>query len=296
MTDAPDDPAPAETLPEARIQRRRRWFALVWVVPVIAAVVAGYLVYGHVQEFGPTITIRFSDGTGLKAGQTEIRYRGVPIGQVTEVELSEDHQHVVVTARLRRAAADIAREGSVFWIVRPEVGIETIRGLTTVITGPYIEVLPGTGTVKSEFTGLDRLPPGLGRKGLKIILATAQLGSVRADTRVYYRGIEVGSVTATALSRDATAAHVHVLINQRHARLVRVGSRFWTLGGVDVNVSLLRGLEISIDSLRSLITGGIAFATPEDPKSPPATDGMIFVLHDKPEKEWLRWMPKIALP
>jgi paraquat-inducible protein B len=256
--------------------------------------VAGYLVYGRLQERGPTITIAFKDGDGIKAGQTEIRYRGVPIGEVSAIELSDDQEHVLVKARLRRSATSIARDGSLFWIVRPEVGPSSITGLTTVFTGPYIQVLPGTGKTRLDFTGLDRPPPALERKGLKVILTTANLGSVRSGAPVYYRGIQVGSVTDTELSRDATSAHIHVFVSQRYARLVRIGSRFWSVSGLDVNLSLLKGLEINLESLRSLLTGGIAFATPDTP-GPPARDGTIFVLHDKPEKEWLQWAPKIAI-
>jgi len=96
---------------------------------VIAAIVAGTLVYNRLQEFGPTITIKFRGGSGVKADQTEIRYRGVPVGQVTTVELSPDHEHVVMTARPRHSAAGLAKEGAPFWIVRPEVGFGTVRGL-----------------------------------------------------------------------------------------------------------------------------------------------------------------------
>src|SRR5439155_873460 len=154
-----------------------------------------------------------------------------------------------------------------------------VRGLTTVITGPYIEVLPGSGVPKTGFIGVEQPSPALGRSGLPTTLATAQLGSVRPRTAVIYRGIEVGTVTTTTLSRDATVAHVQVLIDSRYARLVRIGSRFWSASGVDVNVSLFKGVEISVESLRSLVAGGVAFATP-DAASPPAREGTLFVLHD----------------
>lgn len=289
----PPDVASPDRVPVARLRRRRRWAVyLVWLVPLAAAVVAGYLVYSRTQEYGPTITIMFRDGTGLKPGQSEIRYRGVPVGEVTGLALSADNAYVIVSARLRRDDRDIARTGAVFWVVRPEVGIETVRGLGTVITGPYIEVMPGSGAPKTEFVGVERASPALGRTGLSIILATAQLGSIRPRTNVLYRGIEVGLVTSTTLTRDATAAHVHVLIDPAHARLVRIGSRFWSASGVDVNLSLFKGVEINIESLRSLVAGGISFATP-DAASPPAKEGTIFVLHEKPEKEWLTWAPKI---
>jgi paraquat-inducible protein B len=285
-----------DALPAVRIRRRRRWLlALIWLVPILAAVVAGYLVYSRLQELGPSITIRFSDANGVRAGQTEIRHRGVPVGRVDRIELSDDQKHAVVSGRLHREAAGLAREGSVFWIARPEVRLGDISRLGTLVFGPYIEVRPGTGPARWEFTGLDHAPlPD--RPGLSLILAASQRGSVGRDSPVTYRGIEVGTVTRTALSRDATAAHVSIVIFRRYTRLVRTGSRFWTLGDVNVNVSLFKGLDIDLDSLRSLVTGGIAFATPEDSSLPPAKDGTVFPLHDKPEKEWLRWQPRIPIP
>jgi paraquat-inducible protein B len=125
---------------------------------------------------------------------------------------------------------------------------------------------------------------------------TVNLGSIRPGAPVYYRGIEVGTVTDADLSSDATLAHIHVLIRERYARLVRVGSRFWAVGGVDVRAGLFRGVEINVESLRALLTGGIAFATPEDSKTPVVKEGTVFLLHDKPQKEWLEWSPKIPIP
>jgi paraquat-inducible protein B len=295
MTGPPEDLDDDVALPAARVRPARWTLAVVWAVPLVAALVAGYLVYSRLQELGPTITIRFRDGAGVKAGQSELRYRGVPVGEVTAVELSRSREHVLVKTRLRRSAASLAREGSLFWIVRPEVGFGAVRGLQTVITGPYLQVLPGTGKARSDFTGLERASPTLGQAGLKITLATVQLGAVRPGTPVHYRGIEVGTVTATDLGPDATAAHAQVFIAQRYQRLVRVGSRFWTAGGVDVNLGLFRGLEINVESLRSLVAGGIAFATPDDPGAPVARDGTLFLLHDKPQREWLEWRPKIPV-
>ena len=163
MTASPDTPerleALPETPPEAKIRRRRWHVSVIWVVPVVAAIVAGYLVYGRLQELGPEITITFKDGDGVKGGQTEVRYRGVPIGEVTAVDLSDGAEHVVVQARLRRSAASITRDGSVFWIVRPEVGPASISGLRTVFTGPYIQVLPAqAGRRRNSSASIGRPP------------------------------------------------------------------------------------------------------------------------------------------
>jgi paraquat-inducible protein B len=291
----PEDMVDADALPQARVRRSRWRFSVVWVVPLIAAIVAGYLVYSRVREVGPTITITFKDGFGVKPGQTDIRYRGVRLGEVMALELSPDQESVVVKARLRGSGDEIAREGSAFWIVRPEVGLGTVSGLSTVITGPYIQVLPGKGKPTKAFKGLESPPAALERQGLKVVAATSYLGSATIGSPVYYRGIQVGSVTGSELGPDATRVHIHLFISRRYARLVRIGSRFWSVSGVDVNVSLLKGVEINVESLRSLAAGGIAFATPDNPDGL-AKDGTIFVLHEKPQKEWLLWTPTIPLP
>ena len=293
MSDPREDVA--EELPKAKVRRRQRMFPVVWVVPLIAALVAGYLVYDRVREFGPKITVRFKDGTGLRTGQTPIKYRGVPIGEVTAVELSEDREQVLVTARLQRSAASIAREGAIFWIVRPEVGFGSITGLRTVITGPEIQVLPGNGEAKSEFLGLDRAPIAAEPEGLKIVLRTDRPRSLKPNSPVYYRGVEVGVVQTVDLGPNAATADVHALIRQRYAVLVRSGSVFWNVSGASVSAGLFSGLQIKMESLRSMVAGGIEFATP-DPNARQANNGTVFTLHGAPRKEWLQWAPRIQIP
>ncbi len=296
MSEGPKDPGTAGALPRANVRENRWRIPVVWVVPLVAAIVAGYLIYDRVREYGPKITITFKNASGLKTGQTPILYRGVLLGEVTGLELGDDRQHVVVTARLRRAAAAIAREGTLFWIVRPEVGIGNITGLGTVITGPQIEASPGAGGPRTEFAGLESPPVAQERQGLRIVLLSGHLGSVKAGSPVYYRGIAVGAVQDAELGPDATAVNIHVFIGQRYAHLVRVRSKFWNASGLDIKLGLFRGLDVNVESLRSLIAGGIAFATPNDPGDPPARDGSLYPLYDRPEKEWLAWAPRIPIP
>lgn len=292
MTDTKKDPGAHNRWPRAQLRQRRWNFSVVWVVPIVAAIVAGYLVYDRVQELGPTITIKFKDGGGLKVGQTAVQYRGVRIGEVRAIELSEDLQDVLVEVRLHRSANSIAQEGSVFWIVRLGGGIENLTGLGTVISGPHIEALPGNGEHKSEFVGLESAPVAL--EGLKLVLVAERLESLKVNAPVYYRGVEVGAVQAYQLSGNATTVNVHVFIKKGYEKLVRAGSQFWTVSGVEVRLGLLRGLEVNVQSLRSLVGGGIAFATP-DTKTKPAADGTVFPLHKEPKREWLQWAPAIQL-
>ena len=288
-----DDPG---RLPEAQV-RRRSWIAsIVWVVPLVAAIITGYLIYDRVRQAGPVITIRFEDGSGVRPGQTPIKYRGVPVGEVFSVELSDDQRAVEVKARLNHNAAPIARTGAVFWIVRPEVGIGSISGLSTVITGPEIQVLFGSGEPKLQFTGLESAPAALEVQGLKIVLRTPHLGAMQRNSPVYYRGVEVGVVQDTELSPDATAAEIHVVIKQRYARLVRTDTVFWNASGASLNAGLFRGLEFKVESLKALAAGGIAFASAGDANARPARSGAVFTLNPEPKKEWLDWAPRVRIP
>jgi paraquat-inducible protein B len=265
-----------------------------WVVPLVAAAVAGWLVYDRMRQFGPEITIQFRDGSGLRVGQTPIKYRGVQVGEVTRIEVSKDHESVLVKARMQRNNASLASEGAVFWIVRPQLGWGNVTGLNTVISGPEIQVLAGKGEKQvAEFKGLERAPVAMGASGLKVILKAERPLSLRPNSPVYYRGVEVGLVQDIDLSRDSTAAEIHVLIWQRYAPLVRTGSAFWDVSGVSVKGGLLKGMELDIESVRALIAGGIEFASPE--KSPPAKQGATFFLHGAPRKDWLGWSPKIPI-
>jgi paraquat-inducible protein B len=286
--------APNE-LPQARLKRRRWGLPVVWLVPLAAALVAGYLVYDRVRDIGPLITIAFKDASGVKAGQTDLEYRGVQMGEVKSVELARDRQSALVQVRLRRPAATIARDGSEFWIVRIQGGIENLANLGTVITGAYLAVKPGSGKPLKSFVGLDHAPVGAQGQGLKIVVRTRRLGSLRPDSPVYYRGVQVGAMAAGRLSADATAVDIPVFIDQPYAKLVRKDSRFWNVSGVDLHFGLFRGLNVRMQSLRSLATGGIAFATPDEPKDEPAKDGTVFRLHEKPAKAWLAWSPKISI-
>ena len=258
---------------------------------MIAAAVAGWLVWERMRTYGPQITIQFDQGAGLRIGQTPVKYRGVPIGEVTDVSLSPDHKHVLVKARLRRTAASVANEGAIFWIVRPQVGLGNVTGLSTVLSGPEVEVRPGEGKPVRTFVGRETAPPE--ENGLRLVLRAERPKSLRANSPVYYRGIEVGAVQKVELSANAISADVSVLIQPRYAALVREGSAFWDTSGISVKGGVFKGLEVELESLRALVTGGVEFASP--PSSPRAKPGTVFFLHGEAKKEWLAWQPKVPL-
>jgi paraquat-inducible protein B len=299
MTKKNDPGELAEPGAQAIVKTRHFAPALVWAVPVVAALIAGYLVFERLQEAGPRITIKFHDGSGVRAGTTQVQYRGVAVGEVTAAVLSQDLNYVEVRVRLHRSAAAMAREGAIFWVVRPEVGLSSISGLSTVVTGPEIQMLPGPASAKDkpakEFIGLDTPPAAPDRKGLVVILHTARLGFLKPHSPVFYRGVEVGTVQATQLSADSTEVNIEVFLSQHFAPLVRSGSRFWSVSGAELTGGIFKGIELKLESLPTLITGGIEFATPDASPGTNVHSGTQFQLSDAAEKDWLSWSPHIAL-
>jgi paraquat-inducible protein B len=284
----------AEELPRARVRRKRSWLLHgFWIVPIIAAGVAGWLIFERLRAYGPEITIEFRDGSGLRPGQTPIKFRGVQVGEVNRVDLSDDHKQVLVRARLQRSSADLAKEGAVFWVVRPQVGWGNVTGLATVLSGPEIQVLEGKGEPQTRFKGLERAPVALGQPGLRVVLRAERPVSLRPNSPVYYRGVEVGTVQDIDLSPNATAAEIHIIIWQRYAALVRTGSAFWNASGISIKGGLFKGMEVDFESLRALLAGGIEFASPE--RSPPAKPGTVFFLHESPDPKWLSWNARIPI-
>jgi paraquat-inducible protein B len=282
-------------IPKAHIKKPAR-FPLIWLVPLVAAMVAGWLVWDQLKQMGPTILVQFRDGTGLTANQTVVKYRGVRVGNVRSVELSTNIDHVEVKLRLDRSAAALAQSGSTFWVVRPEVAAGGFHGLETIVSGSYIQVQPGNGDGKPQksFVGLDEAPilPATDG-GTEFILSASGVRSLAHGSPVYYRGLEVGRVDFLSLSEDSTTVDVHILVKAKFASLVRANSVFWNAGGIDMNLRLL-GVSFSAENFKSLVIGGIAFATPNDDDQP-ATNNTVFALHEKIENKWLEWSPSIVL-
>jgi paraquat-inducible protein B len=203
-----------------------------------------------------------------------------------------------VHIRLLRSAKRFAEEGARYWIVRPEISETGISELGTVVSGPYIAATPGHGKPQEEFDGaMD--PPIVQGDGLKIILHSDRLEHFQVNSPVYYRGFQVGVIQDVRLSGDATQVNATAYIWQRYRALVRVDSQFWSVSGADVKGGVLGGLELKVASLRSLIAGGVSFASPDDdkhhPTGKPAEDGRFFILHADSKDDWKAWSPSIPI-
>ena len=250
------------------------------------------------MQEGVPIQIKVPDGDGIGPG-TPIRFRGIEVGKVESTELTDKLDAVLLNARITSASERIARVGSEFWVVKPELGLVRTANLETLVSGQYLEVLPAARAGKAQryFEARLQAPTVAEReKGLHLVLSAARLGSIKPGVIVTYREVPVGKVTDFELGPTSDRVLVHVLIEPRYAPLVRSGTRFWNASGIGVDAGLFKGVKVRTESLESLLEGGIAFATPDNPAmGGPAQPGQTFVLNDDPNEEWLSWAPKIRL-
>ncbi|WP_442112190.1 MlaD family protein [Pseudomonas sp. NUPR-001] len=247
---------------------------------------------------GTTVTIRVERADGLKVG-TPVRFKGLDVGKVEQVDLTDDLQAVVLKARITEVPERIAREGTQFWVVKPALGIVKTANLETLVTGQYLEVQPAAKNLGPQrvFTALAQAPDFSAREpGLALVLSAPRRGSIKPGVPVTYREIPVGKVTGFELGQTADRVLIHILIEPRYAALVRGGSRFWNSSGFGFDFGLFKGATVRTESLETLIEGGIAFATPDGEKmGNPARPQQTFALFDKAEDEWLQWAPKIQI-
>jgi paraquat-inducible protein B len=272
---------PPENDVEARV-RPRRWFAWVWVVPIVAAGLVVWLAWRSLADRGPTITIAFKGAEGLQAGQTKIQHRDVDVGTVESLELTPDMSRVIVHARMTRQAAPYLNENTRFYIVAPHVGFGGISGLSTIVSGTYIEMYPGKdGSPQRHFVALDEppiLPPDT--PGRSFTLEAPDLGSLTRGSPISYSGVSVGEVEGYQLAKDGTRVTVTAFIRAPWDDLVHPETRFWNAGGVDMTFGA-QGFRVRASSWQQLLSGGIAFETPETAlTAAPSPAGADFKLYE----------------
>lgn len=260
-------------------------FPLVWLLPVVAFLVSAWLIYKSASEKGLVITIDFPTAEGMEIDKTKIRYLNVDVGKVTDISINDDLKTIRVTAEMNNAATRYLKEGTSFWVVKPQVGLGGVSGLTTLLSGSYIELKPGIGKQQQHFTGLTE-PPVLKSEveGKQFILETSNLGSMRPGLPINFHGIPAGEVLSHKLSSDANAIHLTIFINSPYDQFVRKNTRFWVDSGIDLSAGA-DGLKLRTGPLLSLLSGGIAFRTsPKDSVDDIKPEYSMFQLYETYEQ------------
>lgn len=293
----------AQKWPEATINTRRssgdiarKVVSRLWILTALCAVVAGGLVAWQLGGRGPVINVHFAEGYGLQAGDP-VRYRGITVGEIVEIDLDETLEAVVVRIQLTEAASDVAREGARFWIERPNISIGKVRGLDTLMGGRFVGVLPGPidATACRKFYGLEvaSAPVRNLTDGLEVTLESKSRYGLQAGSPINYRGVTVGQILSVGLTNDAATVEARAYIEPEYRQLVREKTKFWSSSGLDVKIGF-SGIELDADTLATIAAGGVGFATPNSPGRPAST-GQRFELHKSPRSEWLEWQPRVAI-
>lgn len=246
---------------------------------------------------GSLITLKLNNSEGIVEG-TPIKVKGLRVGTVESISLTNDLSKVTAVARITQGIDLIARSNSNFWVVKPELGLLKTANLGTLITGVYLEVLPGTNTAKQQtvFTVQTTVPNVKSQQpGLHLTLAAPRRGSLHVGAPVTYKEMPVGKVIDFKLSPQADTVLISLIIEPKYAPLVRTNSVFWNTSGIGIEAGLFKGVKVRTESLQTLMEGGIGFATPETNAGNPAQTGKIFILNDEAKEQWLKWSPKILL-
>lgn len=276
VTLQPGPPEPATS------QTRRSRISLVWLIPLVAAVIAAFLGYRTLEQRGPMVELTFRTGDGLTAGQTRVRHKAVALGVVEAIRLSDDMSRVVVSVRMTREAAPYLTDRARFWVVRPRLSTGSISGIETLVSGAYIEMDPGgrDGEQQLTFTGLEQ-PPAVrsGEPGETFTLKAERIGSLGPGAPVFYRDIAAGEVLGYDLGDGSGPVTLQVFVRSPFDKYVRQGSRFWNASGLTVQVGG-DGVRIEVASLQAVLSGGVAFDTPLASRGrPPPEPGTEFVLY-----------------
>ncbi|MFL1907110.1 intermembrane transport protein PqiB [Plesiomonas shigelloides] len=248
---------------EAQVKKIKQ-LSPVWIVPIVAIVIGLWMVYYTFSHQGPLITFTANNAEGIVAGKTEIKSRSVQVGTVQTVKLAPDMKHVIITARFNPGTEKMLNDQSQFWVVKPQIGREGVTGLSTLLSGAYIELKPGnTSTRKDEFTLLDSPPIApADAPGLRIELLSNDASSLNVGDVVLYRGYTVGTVEQSEFDLKARKMRYKLFINAPYDSLVTSNVRFWKSSGVSVDLSA-QGVRVDMASLSSLISGGVSFEVPD---------------------------------
>jgi paraquat-inducible protein B len=267
--------------------RRRRRLPLVWFVPIVSAIIATWLAWNTYSKRGPTITISFQSAEGLQAGQSHLKFKDVDMGAVTDITVAPDLSKVAVTLETKRQADPLLTDKTVFWVVKPGLFAGRISGLDTLLSGPYIQMLPSTepGVPTREFVGRED-PPVLATNepGSTFLLRANRIGAVSPGSPILFRDVDVGTVLGYDIGDMAQNVTIHAFVRKPFDSYIHDSSHFWNASGIAVNLGA-SGISLQVESMKAVLLGGIAFDSASTGKAEPVSSpDFVFPLYASKEE------------
>lgn len=273
-------------LASPRVEAPRARLSLAWLIPLAALIIAGGAAWRHYASLGPRVTLVLENAAGVEAGRTPVRYRDVEIGRIESLGFTADFTRVEATARMSEAVRDHLREGARFWLVRPQLTASGVSGLDTLVSGVYVGADWGAeqdDSAPASVFDVAAAPPltPSGTPGRRITLRASDASGLAPGAPVTFKGIEVGRIETRALSADGRQILFEAFVNAPHSDRIDAGARFWNASGVSLALGA-DGVRLDVDSLTSLLRGGVAFdrlgIQHAAPETAPA-DAEVFTLH-----------------
>ncbi|MGR5237782.1 MlaD family protein [Vibrio alfacsensis] len=245
--------------------RRSKGISPLWLLPILTMVLAGWLVVKSLHDAGQRVQIYFSDAAGLVAGRTTIRYQGLEVGMVRDINLSNDLGSIYVDADIYPEATQLLNEKTRFWLVKPTASLSGVTGLDALVSGNYISIQPGDSKAfETKFHALDAAPTDLRvTQGLNIKLRSRDLGGVSIGSQIVYKKIPIGEVYSYQLNEDAKSITIRANIQEQYRHLINNRSRFWNVSGIGASIGF-EGVDVRLESMSALLSGAIAVDSPDD--------------------------------
>ena len=279
-------------MPDAVVRRIR--FSIIWIIPVLSVLIAGFLIWKSFANDGPEITVVFDTADGLTSGQTQVKNKAVVLGTVQGISLTDDLRHVNVRIHMNAGSSPMLTDKARFWVVRPRINGASITGLEPLMSGAYIAFDPGLeggdadkGHRKVEFRGLEA-PPGVrsDQPGRTYTLITPTIGSIGQGAPVFFRDVDVREVLGYTMPPGGRGPIlIQLFVREPYDHYLYPDTRFWNVSGVKVGFGA-GGLKVQMQSLQALFSGGVAFGLPREKdqdQSDEAPADTVFKLYDSQE-------------
>ncbi|MBD1583072.1 intermembrane transport protein PqiB [Pseudoalteromonas sp. S16_S37] len=257
-------------------------FSVIWFVPIIALFVTAWMLYQHQLNQGHTIFIKMTNADGIVAGKTEVRVRSVKIGTVQSLRLQLDQNAVIAKVQIDNMYTSLLTDDAKIWVVKPRIDESGISGMNTLLSGIYLELEPGSSSVKSSLFTLQDEPALIGSdiKGKRYKLKSRHAEVLDVGTGIYFRNFKVGQIESANFNTESLAMEYGIFVFSPYDKLISNNMIFWVSSGVSVNLST-EGIQVSTGSLSKLIKGGISADYPPNQKpNAEATQNSGFTLHE----------------
>ncbi len=258
----------------AELHTPRRWrISPVWLIPLAAALIGAWLLYDNLASRGPVIKLEMNSAAGIKAGNTKLKVRSVPVGRVTGVALAGNYKGAVITVQMNTDTAKLLGGDAKFWVVKPRIGPQGVSGLNTIISGAYLQMRPASKpSGKRRFkVQSNPVPTPSNRPGMTVKLVNSGANALSVGEPVVYQGQNVGKVKDSRFSAAKRQTIYSVFIQKPYSQLITSSTQFWLRSGVDLHLSS-KGLDVEVGSLQSILVGGITFGQPKGVESGEAAE------------------------